>query len=113
MYQVNEQDWKLFRKKLPLWQETYMARLNQEYMQILSGSGSASDKFRELERRILRDRESPGVVVDMRRSKMWFNLVSLLLDEIIHEEDIVGFSEELSEALEYLVVPRKDFQVQK
>lgn len=26
MYKVNEQDRKLFRKKLPLWQEAYMDR---------------------------------------------------------------------------------------
>ena len=29
---VKESDWKLFRKKLPEWQETYMGKLNQEYL---------------------------------------------------------------------------------
>ena len=29
---VKESDWKLFRKKLPEWQEAYMGKLNQEYL---------------------------------------------------------------------------------
>ena len=28
----NESDWKLFRKKVPEWQEAYMNRLNEEYI---------------------------------------------------------------------------------
>ncbi len=99
MYQVNEQDWKLFRKKLPLWQEAYLDRLNQEYIQLLSGAGSASEKFWELEKRIRRDQNSVGVVADMRRSQMYSNLLSLLVNEIIREDDLDGFSEELSETL--------------
>ena len=55
MYTVKEQDWKLFRKKLPLWQESYMDKLNQEYIRLLSGEGLASDKFWELEKRIKED----------------------------------------------------------
>lgn len=31
-----EKDWKLFRKKLPGWQENYMARMNREYEEILA-----------------------------------------------------------------------------
>ena len=38
MYQTKEQDWKLFRKKLPLWQEAYMDKLNQDI------SGSCREK---------------------------------------------------------------------
>ena len=112
MYQVKEQDWKLFRKKLPLWQEAYMDKLNQEYIQLLSEVGNASEKFWELENRIRRDQRSPGVVVDMRRSKMHFNLSSLLMDEIICEKDLDGFSEELLEALKYVVRRREEFSEQ-
>ena len=36
---INEKDWKLFRKKLPGWQEDCMNRLNKEYMEILSQEG--------------------------------------------------------------------------
>lgn len=107
MYQVKEQDWKLFRKKLPLWQEAYLDRLNQGYIQLLSGAGSASEKFWELEKRIRRDQNSVGVVADMRRSQMYSNLLSLLVNEIIREDDLDGFSEELSETLKDVVRQEK------
>ncbi len=99
MYTVKEQDWKLFRKKLPLWQEAYMDKLNQEYIRLLSGEGLASDKFWELEKRIREDKRSIGVVADMRRSQMYSNLLSLLANEIIQEDDLDGFSEELAETI--------------
>ena len=103
MYQVKEQDWKLFRKKLPLWQEAYMDKLNQEYIQILSGESLASEKFWELEKRIRIDKKSVGVVADMRRSQMYSNLLSLLVNEIIGEDDLDGFSEELVEIIKFVV----------
>ena len=74
VYRVKEQDWKLFRKKLPLWQEAYMDRLNQEYIQLLAGDGSASKKFWELENRIHMDQKSIGAVAEMRRSQMYSNM---------------------------------------
>lgn len=48
----NEKDWKLFRKKLPEWQEAFMEHLDEEYLQILKQDKKASDKFWELERNI-------------------------------------------------------------
>ena len=30
---VNEKDWKLFRSRIPDWQEAYMDRLNHEYIE--------------------------------------------------------------------------------
>ena len=109
MYQVKEQDWKLFRKKLPLWQESYMDKLNQEYIRLLSGEGLASDKFWELEKRIHTDKRSVGVVADMRRSQMYTNLLSLLANEIIQEDDLDGFSKELAETIKYAARKSKGF----
>jgi len=109
MYQVKEQDWKLFRKKLPLWQEAYMDKLNQEYIRILSGESLASEKFWELEKRIRIDKKSVGVVADMRRSQMYSNLLSLLVNEIIGEDDLDGFSEELTETVKYAARQSKAF----
>lgn len=109
MYQVKEQDWKLFRKKLPLWQEAYMDKLNQEYIRILSGESLASEKFWELEKRIRMDKKSVGVVADMRRSQMYSNLLSLLVNEIIGEDDLDGFSEELTETVKYAARQSKAF----
>ena len=109
MYQTKEQDWKLFRKKLPLWQEAYMDKLNQEYIRLLSGEGLASDKFWELEKRIREDKRSVGVVADMRRSQMYSNLLSLLANEIIQEDDLDGFSEELAETIKHAARQSKGF----
>lgn len=109
MYTVKEQDWKLFRKKLPIWQEAYMDKLNQEYVRLLSREGLASDKFWELEKRIRIDKRSVGVAADMRRSQMYSNLLSLLVNEIIREDDLDGFSEELSEAVKYVARQSKAY----
>ncbi len=92
----------MFREKLPLWQETYMDKLNQEYVRLLSGEGLASDKFWKLEKRIRMDKKSVGVVADMRRSQLYSNLLSLLVNEIIREDDLDGFSDELSETIKYM-----------
>ena len=86
-----------------------MDKLNQEYIRLLSGEGLASDKFWELEKRIREDKRSVGVVADMRRSQMYSNLLSLLINEIIREDDLEGFSEELSENVKYAARQSKAF----
>ena len=35
MREISEKDWKLFREKLTTWQDTYIDKLNQEYIEIL------------------------------------------------------------------------------
>ena len=101
---VNESDWKLFRKKLPGWQEVYMGKLNQEYAAILAGSGLASEKFWKLEKRINSDKRCTGVmVIGMSRSKMYQHLVSLAYEGVIGPDDLDGFSDELREQLAYVV----------
>ena len=103
MYEVKEQDWKRFRRKLPDWQESYMAKLNQEYIRLLSGEGSAADKFWALENRIRQDKKSIGVSAEMRRSQMLFNLTELARNGTITEEDLDGFSDELAEVVKYMI----------
>ena len=109
MYQTKAQDWKLFRIKLPAWQEAYMDKLNQEYIGLLSGEGLASDKFWKLEKKIREDKRSIGVVADMRRSQLYSNLLSLLANEIIREDDLDGFSEELTETVKNAAQRRNAF----
>ena len=57
MDNFTEQDWKLFRAKLPKWQENYMDKLNKEYKEILNSNKLPSEKFRELEKRIFNDKK--------------------------------------------------------
>lgn len=47
-----EKDWKLFRGKIADRQESYMDRLNKEYIELLNENGNPSDKFWHLEQRI-------------------------------------------------------------
>ncbi len=97
---VNEKDWKLFRRKLPGWQEAYMEKLVDAYAALLNTNQPASDRFWELERRIRQDKKCPGVVVyNIRRSSMVLNLAALLEDQVITLEDLRDFSPELQETL--------------
>ncbi|MBQ3544318.1 MAG: hypothetical protein IJA34_04945 [Lachnospiraceae bacterium] len=43
--EVSKSDWKLFRARIGDWQESYMERLLQEYVELLSGEENASEKF--------------------------------------------------------------------
>ncbi len=40
-----ENDWNLFKSKIPLWQESYMERLVNEYTALLNENINPSDKF--------------------------------------------------------------------
>jgi len=57
-----EKDWKLFRQKLPGWQEAYMTRLCEEYTELLRSDKKGSERFWELEKRIKEDQKKTGVV---------------------------------------------------
>lgn len=93
---VNERDWKLLRSKLPDWQEHYMDKLNHEYMEILNGEGSPSDKFWTLEKRIREDKKDTGVMVrEMSRSNMLYIIMDLIREGAIGVEELAEFSEEL------------------
>ena len=104
---MNEADWKLFRKRLPEWQEAYMDELNQQYAALLASTGSASDKFWKLEERINKDKNDVGVVARMSRSKMEHNILSLLDEGAITLDDLEGFNEELREKMAFLFRKRE------
>lgn len=96
---INEKDWKIYRKKLPAWQERYMARLNREYIDILSSDENASEKFWKLEERIRIDKKCPGVIVQVARSKMIIQIVEMLEDGVITQDDLKEFSEEVIQSI--------------
>lgn len=100
--EFSKQDWILFRKKIILWQEAYMNRLNLEYMDILSGEGNPSDKFWLLEKRINHDKKCCGVVMQMRKQNLAFDLAALINNGVIAFSDIQEFSEELINSVKYL-----------
>ncbi len=100
---INESDWKLFRQKLPDWQEAYIDKLNREYASLLTGTGTASDKFWELEKRISSDKHRMGIAARMSRSNMYPNLLGLLQDGVITPDDLVDFSIDLQERMTFLM----------
>ena len=84
-----------------------MERLVRKYVDVLGSDELASTKFWELEKRIRRDQRSPGVVVEMRRSKLLSNLIGLLDGGVIATDDLNGFSEGLRERISWIERSRK------
>lgn len=98
-----EKDWKLFRNKITDWQETYMDRLNKEYIKLLSEDINPSDKFWQLEQRIKEDRKKTGVQLEMSRSNLIFSIISLITEGVISIEDLCEFSDELQETVKLIL----------
>lgn len=102
--EISKRDWKLFREKIADWQESYMDRLNKEYIMLLSKEGgNPSDKFWALEKRIKRDRKRPGVMLEMEKSETIYNILMLIQDKVIRFEDQDEFSDELKAAVKMIL----------
>lgn len=97
--EILKSDWQLFRAKLPEWQEANMEKLIEEYASLLNEEKSASEKFWELEARIKTDKNNPGVIIEMRKSDMVYNIIKLLNEHVISLDDLSDFSEELKETV--------------
>ncbi len=102
-YTVLESDWKLFRKKIPVWQEIYINKLNNEYIAILKTKENPSEIFWKLEERINKDKKSVGVMIIMKRSLFLSNILALLSDEVITIDELDEFSDELKEIIKNLL----------
>ena len=93
--EVSKSDWKLFRERVVDWQEAYMERLVKEYMDLLDGAENASDKFWKLEERIKKDKKHPGVMLELSKGNMIFDIVALINSDVIITADLADFSNEL------------------
>ena len=107
-FECSKKDWALFRNKIAVWQENYINKLNKEYIELLSGDESASEKFWKLEERIKRDRKHPGVIIQMRKSEMIYDIAILMREGVIGTQDLEGFSEELIEHVQVILGKRFD-----
>ena len=99
---VSKKDWSLYRERLPEWQERYMERLIAQYKTIVDSEVPASDKFWELEKHIRADKKKPGVVVEMSKQEMIYQIVELLHDKAITLSDLDGFSEDLISTVQFM-----------
>ena len=100
--EVSKKDWKLYREKIRGWQETYMEKLVTQYVDYLNSDVPASTKFREMEKRIKRDKKHPGVLIELDKNDMPFDLVRLINLGVITRADLEEFSDDLKEAVDYL-----------
>ena len=100
--EVSKKDWKFYREKIRGWQETYMEKLVTQYVDYLNSDVPASTKFREMEKRIKRDKKHPGVLIELDKNDMPFDLVRLINLGVITRADLEEFSDDLKEAVDYL-----------
>lgn len=103
MVVISKNDWKLFREKLPDWQEHYMEQLTKKYIELLSSSGNASDHFWELEKRIKKDKRHPGVILEMKKSDAIWDIAMLVGENVITMDDLEGFSQDLIDAVNLIL----------
>ena len=99
MVEPSKRDWKLYREKIGEWQEHYMEKLVKEYADYLCSDLPASTKFWEIEKRIKRDRNTPGVCIELRKSDMFWDIAGLIHDKVISMDDLEEFSDNLKEAV--------------
>ena len=103
MNTFNEKDWKLFRQKLPQWQENHMEKLCREYLEILGKDTQPSERFWELDKRINDDKHHVGVRTRMSRSNMDINIIGLIRENVITLDDLSEFSDELQNHMRLIV----------
>ena len=94
-----KKDWTLFKNKIADWQESYMNRLNKEYIKLLSEDDNPSDKFWRLDKKIKEDKKKTGVQLEMSRSNLINNIISLINEGAINCEDLEEFSDGLKETV--------------
>lgn len=75
MKKASKADRKLFRERLPGWQENYMEHLIKEYMEILSSDGNPSDGLWALEE--LSTGYSPVIytIIDLMRWNVYLSMI--------------------------------------
>ena len=101
----SEKDWKLFRQKLPQWQERYIEELCEEYVEILKSNIQPSDRFWDLDKRIQEDKKHLELRGRMSRSNMELNIIGLIREGVITLDDLVGFSDELKNSIQAFINP--------
>ena len=103
MVEISKSDWKLFRERVPGWQEHYMERLIKEYVELLNSPVNASDRFWKLEKRITQDKRHPGVLIELSKSDAIWNIAVFVKQKVITMDELDGFSEDLIDAVKLIL----------
>jgi hypothetical protein len=98
----NESDWKTFKKLVPEIRERYLQRLNAELTEILQNQSlTSTEQFWTLQERV---RELAQILRDCfdghSRSKMLMSLLLMRRHEILIDEDLKQFSNEIQTQIE-------------
>ena len=80
-----------------------MAKLNKEYIALLSENNNPSTNFWKLKKRIRQDVKSPGVAIDIRRSDFFVEILSLMNAGVINREDLADFSKEVTNWIDQIL----------
>ena len=80
----------------------------EKYIKFLSSDKAASEKFWELEKKIKKDQKNPGVILELRKSDVPWDLAALIKKKVIKIDDISEFSEDLQEAVKLIIYGRED-----
>ena len=99
----SKSDWVLYRERIGIWQERYMERLCREYCEMLQKDKPATDRFWALQKRINKDKNTPGVAVTLRRSNMFYDILGLINDGAISVEDLKDFSQDLQDKVMLII----------
>ncbi len=98
---TKEADWKKFQKHLPEWRERYLEKITKEVGAVLlEKNGTATEKFWKAKKTL--DQEVDKVTTSFdgcSRSNMQLQLVALYCYNIINDDDLLDFSEELRERI--------------
>ena len=97
----NKSDWKKFRNSLDKWRERYLQRKNEEIQAILENRNlNETEKFWDIVE--LQEKESKilhNCLDGYSRSKMTLHMALMKRYEMINQDDIKEFSEELQNLL--------------
>ena len=63
----------------------------------------SSDKFWELDKQIKADRRHPGVILNVGKSEVIYDMVRLIRLEVITYDDLADFSEDLQQAVKLIL----------
>lgn len=80
-----------------------MAKLNKEYIALLSENNNPSTNFWKLKKRIRQDVKSPDVAIDIRRSDFFVEILSLMNAGVINRKDLVDFSKDVTNWIDQIL----------
>ena len=76
----------------------------KEYANFLNDDKKpASEKFWELEKRIKEDKRHPGVVMELKKSEVIWDIVRLMRLKVITYDDLSKFSGELQQKVKRII----------